>query len=209
VRNSWSLKNILAEHGRIMRGGTVVDATIIDAPTSTKNEDKARDPEMHQTQKGNQWYFGMKTHIGVDAGTGYIHTVTATPANVHDITEAHKLIRDDDRVVYGDSAYLSVWLREEIMHDTNKFNINFRINNRPNSYKKLPVGFARDFEKQLERRKSSVRAKVEYAFLLVKRQFGYKKTVYRGIAKNLHRLLVLFGSANLLMFAKSGAWQPT
>ena len=202
-----TIQDFLTQHGRIMRGGTVIDATIIDAPSSTKNQDKARDPEMHQTKKGNQWHYGMKTHIGVDAGTGYIHTVTATAANAHDITEAHKLIREDDRVVYGDSAYLGVWLRDEIFFDSNKFDIDYRINKRPNSYKKLPEGYARDFEKQYERRKSSVRAKVEYAFLLVKRQFGYKKTVYRGLEKNLHRLLILFASANLVMFAKSGARQ--
>ena len=202
-----TIQDFLTQHGRMMRGGTVIDATIIDAPSSTKNQDKARDSEMHQTKKGNQWHFGMKAHIGVDAGTGYVHTVTATAANAHDITEAHNLIREDDRVVYGDSAYLGVWLRDEIFFDSNKFDIDYRINNRPNSYKKLPEGYARDFEKQYEHRKSSVRAKVEYAFLLLKRQFGYKKTVYRGLAKNLHRLLILFASANLVMYARSSARQ--
>jgi IS5 family transposase len=190
-----------------MRGGTVVDATIINAPSSTKNEEKARDPEMHSTQKGNQMYFGMKAHIGVDAGTGYIHTVTATAANVHDIVEAHKLIRFDDLVFYGDSGYLGLMFRDEIWYDPHKLDIDFRINVRPNSYKKLPSGFAQDFEKSLESRKSSVRAKVEYAFLLLKRQFGYQKTVYKGIKKNLHRLHILFCSANLLMCARSGGWR--
>ncbi len=99
------IANFLEEHGHMMRGGSIVDATIINAASSTKNQEKARDPEMRQTKKGNQWYFGMKIHAGVDAGTGYIHTVTATAANVHDVSEAHKLIREDDKVVYGDAGY--------------------------------------------------------------------------------------------------------
>jgi IS5 family transposase len=200
-----TIQDFLAQHGRIMRGGTVVDATIIDAPSSTKNAGGSRDPEMRQTRKGSQWRFGMKTHVGVDAGTGFVHTVTATAANAHDVTEAHKLIRDDDEVVYGDSGYLGIESRDEIKDHPDRFGIDFRINRRPSQYKKLPEGFAFRFEKQLERRKSSIRAKVEYPFLIVKRRFGYRKTVYRGIAKNLHRLLVLFASANLLMFARSGA----
>jgi IS5 family transposase len=199
-----AVNRLFEKHGQMMRGGSVVDATIIEAPSSTKNQDKARDPEMRQTKKGNQYYFGMKAHIGADTGTGYVHSVTATAANVHDITEAHKLIRDDDEVFYGDSAYLGVMFRDEIWYDPHKLGIDYRINERPNSYRKLPVGYARDFEKSLERRKSSVRAKVEYAFLVVKQQFGYRKTKYRGIAKNLQRLFMLFCSANLLMCARSG-----
>jgi len=199
-----TIRDFLEAHGHIMRGGTVVDATIIEAPSSTKNKDKARDPEMHQTKKGGQWHFGMKTHVGVDAGTGYIHTVTATAANVHDVTEAHKLIRDDDEVFYGDSGYLGVMFRDEVWFDSHKPFMDFRITERPSKYRKLPEGFAREFEKSLERRKASVRAKVEYVFLLLKRQFGYRKTVYCGIDKNLHRIHVLFCSANLLMCARSG-----
>jgi len=197
----------LEEHGQIMRGGTIVDAAIFSAPASTKNQSKARDPEMRQTKKGNQYYFGMKAHIGTDAGTGYVHSVTATAANVHDITEAHKLIRHDDEVFFGDSAYIGLMLRDEIWYDPHKLGIDFRINERPGSYRKMPEGYARNFEKSLERRKSTVRAKVEYAFLLVKQQFGYKKARYRGIAKNLQRLLMLFCSANLLMCARSGGWR--
>ena len=93
-----AINYVLEQGGAMMKGGTIVDATIINAPSSTKNQEKARDPEMHQTKKGNEWRFGMKCHIGADAGTGYVHTVTATPANVHDITEAHKLLREDDEV---------------------------------------------------------------------------------------------------------------
>jgi len=203
-----AINSFLTQHGHMLRGGTVVDATIIEAPPSTKNSSKARDPEMHQTRKGNQWHFGMKLHAGVDAGTGYIHTITATAANIHDITEAHNLIRPDDEVVYGDSGYLGIDTRDEIRNDPEKSKIDYRITKRPSHYRKIPEGFAREFEKYLERRKASVRAKVEYAFLLVKRQFGYRKTVYRGLKKNLHRLTMLICSANLLMCARSGGWRP-
>ncbi len=202
-----AITRCLEEHGHMMRGGTVVDATIIESATSTKNRDNTRDPEMHQAKKGNQWHFGMKTHIGVDAGTGYIHSVTATAANEHDITEAHNLIREDDKVVYGDSGYIGIEKRPEIASDAHKSSVTYRINRRRGKINKLPEGIAKEFEKYLESRKSSVRAKVEYAFLLLKRQFGYVKTVYRGIGKNLHRIQILLCSANLLMCARSGGWR--
>jgi len=202
-----AINRCLNEHGHLMRGGTVIDATIIEAASSTKNREGKRDPEMHQAKKGNQWHFGMKTHIGVDAGTGYIHSVTATAANVHDLSEAHNLIREDDEVVYGDAGYLGIEARREISTDSHQSSIDYRINRRPGKVNRLPDGFAKEFERYLERRKSSVRAKVEYAFLLLKRQFGYRKTVYRGIIKNLHRIQILLCSANLLMCAKSGGWR--
>ena len=197
-----AITHCLEEHGHMMRGCTVVDATIIEAPSSTKNKDKSRDPEMHQTKKGNQWHFGMKTHVGVDAGTGYIHSVTVTSANEHDITEAHNLIREDDEVVYGDSGYTGIEKREEIASDPQKSAIEYRINRRPSKINKIPEGLAREFEQYQERRKSSVRAKVEYTFLLLKRQFGYC-----GMKKNLHRVQILLCSANLLMCARSGGWR--
>jgi len=202
-----SVNRELTEHGHMLRGGTIVDAAIIEAPSSTKNASGKRDPEMHQTKKGNQWHFGMKTHVGVDAGSGYIHTVTATAANEHDISEAHKLIREDDEVVYGDAGYLGIEKRKGIADDPQKSQIEYRINCRPGKTNQIPEGFARVFEKRLEHRKSSVRAKVEYAFLLLKRQFCYTKTVYRGIRKNLHRVQVLMCSANLLMCARAGGWR--
>ena len=108
------VKQWLDALGLIMHGGTIVDATIIHAPSSTKNATKSRDPEMHSTKKGNQWYFGIKIHSGADAGTGYVHTITATAANVHDIAQTHVLIREDDHIVYGDSGYLGVEKRAEI-----------------------------------------------------------------------------------------------
>lgn len=103
---------VMEATGHIMHGGTTVDATIINAPSSTKNAEKKRDPEMHQTKKGSEWKFGMKCNVGVDSGSGLVHSITATSANVHDITEAHKLIRSDDEVVYGDSGYLGIEKRE-------------------------------------------------------------------------------------------------
>lgn len=190
--------------GLIMHGGTIVDATIIASSPSTKNKTGKRDPEMHQTKKGNQWYHGMKVHAGVDAGSGYIHTITGTAANVHDIEETHNLIRQNDHVVYGDSGYLGIEKHEEIQNDEHLKNVEFRINRRPSSLKTSDSYAGINWEKKAEHRKSSVRCKVEHAFLIVKQQFGYRKTAYRGIAKNMHRFNVLFASANLLMCARAG-----
>ena len=190
--------------GLIMHGGTIVDATIIASTPSTKNKEKKRDPEMHQTKKGNQWYHGMKVHAGVDAGTGYIHTITGTAANVHDIEETHNLIREDDHVVYGDSGYFGIEKHDEIKNDLHLRDIEFRINRRPSSIKMPDDNKGINWEKYIEHRKSSVRCKVEHAFLIVKQQFGYSKTAYRGIAKNMNRFHVLFASANLVMRARAG-----
>jgi len=198
------LNERLEANGCIMRGGSIVDATIIKAPSSTKNASGKRDPEMHQTKKGNEWHFGMKAHIGVDAGTGYVHTVTATAANVHDITEASKLLRSDDEVVYGDAGYLGIEKREEIKEDGNKCKIDYRINRRVGTLRKDPTNLSNQFALKIENRKSSVRSKVEHVFRIVKCQFGFRHVVYRGIAKNLNRLFVLFASANAYMLAKSG-----
>ena len=118
----------LERSGLIMHGGTIVDATIIAAPSSTKNKDHKRDAEMHQTKKGNQWYFGMKVHSGVDAGNGYVHTITGTSANVHDISEAENLIREDDEVIYGDSGYLNIENHLNSISEEQKSNLDFRIN---------------------------------------------------------------------------------
>jgi len=182
------LNKRLESNGCIMRGGTIVDATIIKAPSSTKNASGKRDPEMHQTKKGNEWHFGMKAHIGVDAGTGYVHSLTGTPANVHDITETSKLLREDDDVFYGDAGYLGIEKREEIKNDANKSKICYRINRRAGALRKDPKNISNHWERQIESRKSSVRSKVEHAFRIVKIQFGFSKVVYRGLAKNLNRL---------------------
>ena len=193
-----AIKRVMDESGHIMHGGTIVDATIIEAPSSTKNAEKKRDPEMHQAQKGNTWHFGMKCHVGVDAGSGLVHSITATPANTADITEAHKLLRADDEFAYGDNGYAGIAKRPEIKNDEHLSKIDFRINRRPKSLPKLP-GDMVDWEREIEHRKSAVRCKVEHVFQIVKNTFHFRKVRYKGLAKNLHKLNVLFACANLLM----------
>ena len=199
-----AINAVLEANGCIMHGGTILDATIINAPSSTKNKDKARDPEMHQTKKGNEWRFGMKAHVGVDAGTGYVMAVTATAANEHDITQASVLIRPDDTVVYGDSGYLGIENRPEIQASENLSRIDYRINNRPGKLRSQSDHGGQDWERAIEHQKSSVRSKVEHPFRFIKVQCGFQKTVYRGIAKNLNRLHLLFASSNLWMCARAG-----
>lgn len=194
----------LEKAGLIMHGGSIVDATIITAPSSTKNKDGKRDPEMHQTKKGNQWYHGMKVHAGVDAGSGYVHTITGTAANVHDIAETANLLREDDEVCYGDSGYSGVGKRPEIQNNEHFKDIEFRTNVRPSSLKIPPNYKGINWDREIENRKSSVRCKVEHPFLIVKRQFGYAKVVYRGIAKNMNRFHILFASANLVKCFRAG-----
>ena len=189
---------VFAEQGWIMRGGSIVDATIIAAPSSTKNATGERDPEMHQTKKGQQWYFGLKAHIGVDAGTGYVHTVTATAANVHDLDQAGELVRDDDEVVYADAGYQGVDKRAEMAGDERRSKATWRVAARKGRLKAMAGP-----DRAEESRKASVRAKVEHPFLIVKRDFGFAKTRYRGLAKNLNHLHMLFASANWLMRARA------
>ena len=198
------VKSRLDSQGLMMHGGTIVDATIIEAPSSTKNREGKRDPEMHQTKKGGKWHFGMKIHAGVDAGSGYVHTVTGTAANVHDIEETHKLMREDDQVGYGDSGYIGVEKREEFRSDEHLREIDFRTNVRPSSIQLTPAYEGVNWDKEIEKSKSSVRCKVEHIFLIVKKQFGYAKVVYRGLEKNLNRFHVLFACANLLLCARAG-----
>jgi IS5 family transposase len=191
---------IFESQGWIMRGGSIVDATIIAAPSSTKNATGTRDPQMHQTKKGNQWYFGMKAHIGLDAGTGYVHSVTATAANVHDLDEAVNLVRADDEVVYADAGYQGAPKRPEIAGDQHLSKIQWRVAARKGALQAMT-----EDDRALESRKASVRAKVEHPFLVVKRDFGFTKTRYRGIGKNLNHLHMLFASANWLMRARAVA----
>ena len=201
------VKTRLDKAGLIMHGGSIVDATIISAPSSTTNKAGKRDPEMHQTKKGNQWYHGMKIHSGVDAGSGYIHTITGTSANIHDVEETAKLIREDDEIAYGDSGYSGAGRREEILQDEHLRTVEFRTNVRPSSIKVPDSYQGMNWDKQIENRKSSTRCKVEHPFLIVKKQFGYSKVVYRRIAKNLNRFHMLFASANLVMCARAGRSQ--
>ena len=198
------VKERLDKSGLIMHGGTIVDASLIAAPKSTKNKTGERDPEMHQTKKGNEWYFGMKVHAGVDAATGYVHSLTGTSANMHDVSETSKLIREDDHVVYGDSGYLGAPDRPEIKNDERLSQVEFRINKRPSSLKMADDFKGMNWDKKMEHEKSAVRCKVEHPFLIVKRQMGYAKVVYKGIEKNMHRFNLLFASANLIMCSRAG-----
>ena len=181
----------LESQGLRLREGTIVDASIIEAPSSTKNRAKERDPEMHQTKKGNQWHFGMKAHIGVDSETGIVHSMSATAANVHDVTQAHHLLHGSETVVWGDAGYQGVHKREENLG----LGVEWRVAMRPGKRRNLESG---SVEELLEREKASVRARVEHPFLRVKCLFGYGKVRYRGLAKNAGRLALLFGLANLL-----------
>ena len=198
-----AINRVMVETGSIMTGGTIVDATIIDAPSSTKNAEKKRDPEMHSTKKGNQWRFGMKCHVGVDAGTGYVHTIEVTPSNVHDVTVASELIREDDEVVYGDSGYLGIQKRPEVANDERLSSIDYRIDLRPGRFSKVSDN-AIDWTRWIEKRKSSVRCKVEHIFRIIKCQFGYRKVRYRGLKKNENRLYAMFACANLYLLTMAG-----
>ncbi|MGE0315929.1 MAG: IS5 family transposase [Lautropia sp.] len=184
----------LSARGLMLREGTIVDATIIAAPPSTKNKDGERDPEMHQTKKGNEWHFGMKAHIGVDAGLGLVHTVLATAANVADVTQAHALLHGEETVVYGDAGYQGVEKREENAATPVTWHVAMKRGKRK-ALANTPWG--RTLER-IEQLKASVRAKVEHAFHVVKNLFGHRKTRYRGIAKNESQLFTLFGLSNLV-----------
>ena len=191
----------LSAKGLLLREGTVVDATLIAAPSSTKNSRSERDPEMHQTRKGNQWYFGMKAHAGVDADSGLVHTVTATAANAHDITQAHALLHGQESDVFADSGYRGVQKREEIL--TRHPDVNWHIAMMPGKRKALKKDTAMGaMLDKLEQTKARIRAKVEHPFRVIKRQFGYAKVKYRGLAKNTANLMTLFALSNIWMVRK-------
>jgi IS5 family transposase len=183
----------LAEKGLFLRQGTIVDATLIAAPPSTKNASGTRDPEMHQSKKGKQWYFGMKAHIGVDADSGLVHTVIGTAGNVSDVSQAHALLHGDEAVAYGDAGYQDVAKRPENVATP----VEWQTALRPGKRHSLD-GADEEIEFQ-ERLKASLRAKVEHPFHVVKNLFCHRKTRYRGLAKNTAQLLTLFGLANLVL----------
>jgi len=183
----------LEDNGLKVAKGTIVDATIIDAPSSTKNNKGARDPDMHQTKKGNQWYFGMKAHIGVDSRTKLIHSVAATAANVHDSQLLGDLLHGEETRVWGDSAYAGQGeALAEHAPRAKDFTHKKASRNRPLS----------DADKARNTTKSRVRAKVEHPFLILKRRFGFAKVRYRGLEKNANRLFVACGLVNLYMARK-------
>ena len=191
----------LIDRGLMLKTGTVVDATLIAAPSSTKNDKGERDPEMHQTKKGNQWHFGMKAHIGVDAESGLVHTVTTTPANAHDVTQAHALLHGQEEVVFADSGYRGVEKRQEIQDK--HAGVDWEIAMMPGKRKALDKTKASQaLTDRIEKIKASIRAKVEHPFRVIKCQFGHRKTRYRGLAKNTSQLLVMFALSNLWMVRK-------
>jgi IS5 family transposase len=187
----------LATKGLMLKTGTVVDATLIAAPSSTKNSSGERDPEMHQTKKGNQWHFGMKAHIGVDAESGLVHTVIGTAANVNDVTQGHGLLHGEEEVVFADAGYQGAMKRPEAT------GVDWHVAMRPGKRRALdkqsPWGNLIDKAEQL---KASVRAKVEHPFRVLKCQFGFTKVRYKGLAKNTAQLVTLFALGNLWMARK-------
>jgi transposase, IS5 family len=186
------VNDILGAKGLLLRTGTVVDATLIAAPSSTKNADGQRDPEMKQTKKGNQWYFGMKAHIGVDAQSGLVHTVAGTAANVNDLNMAGALLHGDEEAAFGDAGYQGVHKRQEAQGPT------WHVAMRPGKRRKLNPFIEPDFvAERMEKMKASIRAKVEHPFRIIKRQFGFTKVRYRGLAKNTAQLVTLFALSNL------------
>ena len=185
------IKAHLAQHGLTLKEGTIVDASIISAPSSTKNAEGERDPEMHQTKKGNEWHFGMKLHIGTDDVLGLVHSFETTAANEHDLNQSEKLLHGDEERVWADAGYRGIEKRREHRERGVKWHVAMRPGERR--------ALARDDRRQrIERCKASVRAKVEHPFRYVKRVFGYDKVRYRGLAKNENRLALLLGFANLM-----------
>jgi len=198
----------LSAKGLLLKQGTAIDATLIAAPSSTKNSAGTRDPEMHQTKKGNQWHFGMKAHIGVDADSGLVHSVSTTAANAHDITQAHALLHGQESDVFADSGYRGVDKREEIQATDHQ--PGWHVAMTPGKRKALNTGRESNrLVEQLEKLKAGIRAKVEHPFRVIKRQFGFTKVKYKGLAKNTANVVTLFALSNLWMARKAlMKWAP-
>jgi IS5 family transposase len=192
---------MLIERGLLMSKGTLVDATLIAAPSSTKNQDHARDPEMHQAKKGNQWYFGLKAHIGVDKESGLVHTLVTTAANVSDISQTAALLHGQEQDVWLDAGYVGVEKREEMQAAlaANGQEVKWHVAKRRSTIEKLVDGWQKNLVQAYEKLKAQVRARVEHPFHVVKNIFKYKKTRYKGLAKNDAQLNVLFALSNLYM----------
>ena len=198
-----TVKAHLSNRGMTMRQGTIVDATLIAAPSSTKNKEGKRDPEMHQTKKGNQWYhrfsegfaYGMKVHLGVDKDSGLIHSVVTTAANVHDLTPAAELLHGDEELVYADAGYQGIAKRPAMAGKTTAF----RVAMRPGKRRGLPDTPEGKLLDLIETAKAHIRAKGEHPFRVIKQQFGFQKTRLRGMAKNHCKVNVLAALTNLFL----------
>ena len=190
-----TVNELLTQRGLLLKVGTAVDATLIPAPCSTKNKDKARDPDMHSSKKGNQWHFGMKAHIGVDADSGLVHTVRGTSGHVGDVTEGNTLLHGEETVAFGDAGYQGIEKRPDA-----KTGVIWHIAMRPSKRKALDKENEADaLIEQAEKFKAGIRAKVEHPFRVIKRQFGFVKVRYRGLKKNTAQLVTLFALSNLWM----------
>jgi transposase, IS5 family len=190
-----TVNELLEQRGLLLKAGTVVDATLVPAPSSTKNKDKGRDPEMHSSKKGNQWHFGMKAHIGVDADSGLVHTVRGTSGNVADVSEGNSLLHGQEKDAYGDAGYQGVDKRPDAKDD-----VAWHVAMGPGKRKALDKEQPLDaLLEQVEKLKASLRAKVEHPFRVVKRQFGFIKVRYRGLKKNTAQLVTMFALSNLWM----------
>jgi IS5 family transposase len=185
------VRTLLEEKRLLLKSGTIVDATIIAAPPSTKNAEGTRDPEMHQTKKGKDWHFGMKAHIGTDRN-GIVHSLSTTAANVHDSTQMHKLLHGAEREVLGDQAYWNEMHRQAALSK----GIRYRINRRPG---RKPLT---EHQRWINQRRSASRARVEHVFHVIKRLWGFNKVRYRGLAKNTARLYTAFALANLYLLRR-------
>ena len=189
-----AINDHLRSKGLLLRHGTIVDATIIAAPSSTKNAQGKRDPEMHQTKKGNQYYFGMKAHVGVDADSGLVHTVIGTAANVNDVTQGHALLHGGESIAFGDAGYTGIEKRPEATRQ-----VNWQVAMRPGKRRALKPTPSNAILERIEHMKAQVRARGEHAFRVIKRQFGFTKVRYRGLAKNTAQLYTLFALSNVWM----------
>lgn len=196
----------LSERGLVLREGTMVDATIIAAPPSTKNKDHERDPEMHQTKKGNEWHFGMKAHIGADAESGLVHSLHTTAANESDVAHTHAVLHGEETMAFLDAGYTGVQKREEVVQAQAegkiRGDIEWSVAQRRSKIDKMAEGTIKTLTKALERVKAKIRARVEHPFHVVKNLFHYKKVRYKGLAKNTAQLYSLFGLANLVLAKK-------
>jgi len=191
-----TINRTLSAQGLTMRKGTIADATIIAAPPSVKNQAKARDPDMHQTRKGNQWYFGMKAHIGVDADSGLVHTVVGTAANVADITQTGEVLHGEEKIVFLDAGYTGVEKREELKERDLDWQVAMKRGKLKAVQEASVLG---QLLRKLESLKASIRSKVKHPFHIIKNLFHYRKVCYQGLAKNTAQLFSLFGFANLML----------
>lgn len=190
---------LLMQRGLILKRGTIVDSTFIEAPSSTKNEKKERDPQAHSAKKGNTWHFGYKAHIGVDKESGLVHTVKVTAANEHDVTVTSELLTGEEEEVYGDSGYLGAEKRPEALKKNKAGkSVHYKINRRPSQSKNKSARSQAQIKRH-EHEKSSVRAKVEHVFAVVKLQLRFRKTRYRGLRKQIAKMNIMFALANLIL----------